>query len=103
MGNGRRAIAPCGHLGETVIGTYVQCLSCDNAAAPKAVIDRERTEPLWVPCCPGCKSYDIERFATDTEAAIWYLSSHMVPSGAVMPPSEGDWGCNTCAKVWELP
>ena len=102
MGNGRRMKAPCGHLGEAVIGTYVQCLRCDKDAAPAAVAP-EKTEPMRAPQCPGCSSNNIERFPTDVDAAIWYLTTHLIPTGPVQTPVGGEWGCNSCARVFSHP
>ena len=33
--NGKPGVAPCGHQGEHVIGTYVQCKRCDTRKTPK--------------------------------------------------------------------
>ena len=29
-----RGTAPCGHLGEVIVGTYVRCSACDGAKKP---------------------------------------------------------------------
>lgn len=78
MGNGRKTEAPCGHMGEVVIGTYVQCLTCDKGTVPEHV-DPELTPPMFV-CCPGCGSWNTEEF----------LSLKSVP----------DWHCWDCGRVW---
>ncbi len=70
MGDGKRGVAPCGHDGEHVIGTYVRCLEgCDDVlelelddvessdGVPSAV-DPERTKPL----CAHCQSADVASY-----------------------------------------
>jgi hypothetical protein len=42
---GKSEIAPCGHLGEHVLGGYVACTRCDKAAVPE-YIELEITEPV---------------------------------------------------------
>lgn len=44
---GKQQKAPCGHPGETVIGTYVRCLhGCDGEAAAPHYIRPEETKPI---------------------------------------------------------
>ena len=76
MSQGRRATAPCGHEGEVVIGTYVQCRTCDcSDAIPAPIEEDERTRPL----CKACGSKDTEPFATDAFLNCW----HCIPCGHV--------------------
>lgn len=57
--SGRIAVAPCGHTGETIIGTYVKCLvGCEGPAVQNA-----RGEPGHVLNC-ACGSCRIRRKAT---------------------------------------
>ncbi len=58
MGNGRKAIAPCGHVGEVVIGTFVQCPLCDKVAIPEPV--EEKSERVTARLCRHCGSDNIE-------------------------------------------
>lgn len=102
MGNGRRAKAPCGHLGEVVIGTYVQCLDCDRDAIPEE-IEPEETRPILGARCPVCASMDIEEFEQDLDALIWYLNSVHIPTRHPMPPQRDEWGCNSCGRVFAQP
>jgi hypothetical protein len=44
MGDGKPGIAPCGHPGVHVIGTYIQCPICDKKAVPRP-IETEKTQP----------------------------------------------------------
>ncbi len=68
MGNGRKAIAPCGHPGECVIGTFVTCdQGCD--AVPRHVDPEETPRLTFVDLfdddllsCPKCFSEDVEPF-----------------------------------------
>ena len=32
-----RGVAPCGHEGEVIVGTYVRCSACDGAKKPSAI------------------------------------------------------------------
>lgn len=58
--SGRIAVAPCGHTGETIIGTYVKCLQgCEGAAATSG-----RGEPGHVLNC-ACKPCQIRRLAQE--------------------------------------
>ena len=102
MGSGKRAKAPCGHLGEVIIGTYVQCPKCDKSAIPKPVRP-EKTEPMRRPVCPGCHSMDIEEFEDDLDAAMWFISNHHIPSFSPVPPQAKEWGCHRCGKVFTKP
>ncbi len=102
MGNGARRKAPCGHLGEVVIGTYVQCARCDKDAAPKHIVP-EKTEPMWRPACPGCHSLDIEEFNTDVDAALWFIQHGNAPSAPAMPPQAHEYHCWGCGKVFPTP
>jgi hypothetical protein len=102
VGNGRKAKAPCGHLGETIIGTYVQCLKCDKQAAPK-YIPPEKTEPMRTPRCPTCRSMDIEEFEDDLDAAFFYINVKTMPSSSPMPPQAKEWGCHSCGMVFARP
>lgn len=56
--NGKASVAPCGHTGETIIGSYVRCLQgCEG----KAVIDPRREPGHFNACsCFGC---DVRRRA----------------------------------------
>lgn len=57
--SGKRALAPCGHEGEYVIGQYVQCETCDKAAVPEELEDTSRiTKRL----CAHCGSDDIQKW-----------------------------------------
>ena len=65
MGDGRKALAPCGHFGEHVVGQYVQCLECD--AIPEEIDPEETPKLLFRDLfddeeCPKCRSLDIEEF-----------------------------------------
>jgi hypothetical protein len=104
MGDGRTTKAPCGHLGEVVIGTYVQCLRCDKQAVPKP-IRPEKTEPMRLPRCPNqdCESADIEQFDDDIDAMTWFLQNYRIPSSSPTAPQEDEWGCNSCGKVFTTP
>lgn len=54
--SGRITVAPCGHTGETIIGTYVKCLmGCEG----KPVMTK-RAEPGHVPNCK-CKPCQIRQ------------------------------------------
>ncbi len=54
--SGRISVAPCGHTGEVIIGTYIKCLlGCEGKAAMSA-----RGEPGHVPNCT-CKPCQIRR------------------------------------------
>lgn len=99
MGDGRKDWAPCGHMGEVVIGTYVQCPTCDKLAVPDP-IDPEKTPPMARMFCPGCGSHDTEEFEDDVDAALWYIQQAHIPTGTIMPPSGLDWHCWRCGKVW---
>lgn len=58
--SGRIAVAPCGHTGETIIGTYVKCLQgCEGAAAVSG-----RGEPGHVLNC-ACKPCQIRRLTKE--------------------------------------
>lgn len=103
MGDGKRAAAPCGHVGETVIGTYVACAICDRGAVP-GHIDPEQTEPLWqAKRCPGCGSFDIEEFEDDIDAALWFMQIRRAPSSSPLPPQAKEWGCHGCYNVFPRP
>lgn len=101
MGDGRKMRAPCGHQGEVVIGTYVQCKQCD--VGTRTVAATPAPIPLPSPMCPGCGSDNIEYFADDIDAVMWFISNYQIPSGSPMPPSAGEWGCNRCVKVFPRP
>ncbi len=59
---GREATAPCGHVGECVIGTYVQCLvGCDTNGR---VIGPRRGEPGHVHMC-ACTRCRVRRKVTN--------------------------------------
>ena len=47
--NGKSALAPCGHIGQVVIGNYVQCVGCDTGKTKPIA----RTDFLCGKC--GCK------------------------------------------------
>lgn len=84
MGDGKRAPAPCGHEGETIIGTYVRCAKCDS----KDFIEEEITFELLT--CPYCKSIDIDyEFCLDP---VFYFFN---PGAPLV-----DTRCNDCGKVW---
>lgn len=100
MGNGRKALAPCGHIGETVIGTYVQCAKCDKTSVPEHV-DPEKTEPMALPRCPTCFSLDIEEFEDEIDAAFWAFNNQY--SGSCATPRAHEWGCHQCGKTFEKP
>jgi hypothetical protein len=56
--SGRITVAPCGHTGETIIGTYVKCLmGCEGAA-----VISKRAEPGHVLNCK-CKPCQIRQRA----------------------------------------
>jgi hypothetical protein len=62
---GRPDIAPCGHKGQVVVGTYVECLEGCNDAVPEDITP-EDTQPIKVKAsdfCPFCGSVDIELYA----------------------------------------
>lgn len=95
MGDGRKTTAPCGHMGEVVIGTYVQCQRCDRAAVPKHVTP-EKTEPMFhrKPRCPMCNSENIMEFVHGIDGLGWSLSTNQ------QLPDDGDWGCWACGNLW---
>lgn len=44
---GRLGTAPCGHVGEAVVGHYYACLAgCDDADAIPVHVEPERTKPV---------------------------------------------------------
>ena len=96
MGDGRKTLAPCGHMGEVVIGTYVQCNRCDRGAVPKHVVP-EKTEPMFsaVPRCPSCWSESVTHFKYAMDGLGWALAG----TGRDMP-SDGQWGCWACGYLW---
>jgi hypothetical protein len=102
VGDGRKTIAPCGHLGEVIIGTYVQCERCDKNAVPRTIV-HEKTEPMRQPRCPQCSSMDIEEFEDDFDAAMWFLQVVVTPSQNPVPPQAKEWGCHKCGKVFAHP
>ncbi len=77
---GRIATAPCGHRGEVVIGTYVQCLeNCELKDSDAPTIET----------CPDCGSDDIDNeFQLDPMYLFWN-------STAV----EYNWRCYGCGKL----
>jgi hypothetical protein len=62
-------LAPCGHLGVRVIGSYVQCPTCD------AMPNRDEIDPSRFIMCPSpsCRTLDVVKM------------------------SNGWWKCNQCA------
>lgn len=46
MSDGKKALAPCGHVGEHVTTNIVICPRCDKGAVPEPV-EREITEKIW--------------------------------------------------------
>lgn len=101
MGDGKRTMAPCGHIGEVIIGTYVQCKRCDARSVPIYVAP-EKTEPLFrTTRCPACRSRDVAQFEDDVDAALWFITHNNPMSGNIDPPDEGDWYCRVCSKVWK--
>lgn len=94
MGDGRKTMAPCGHMGEVVIGTYVQCRRCDRAAVPEHVVP-EKTEPVFTATqCPHCMSTNVTFFKNAIDSLGWSLSSNNQLLDA------GDWGCWACGNSW---
>lgn len=61
-------LAPCGHPGVCVVGSYVQCQRCD------AMPNRDEIDPSRYIMCPSCRTLDVAK----TDAANW-------------------WQCNKCA------
>jgi hypothetical protein len=64
MGDGRRGVAPCGHVGEAVIGHYYQCAQCDAPSDGVPELDLEddvdfsdfdpdKTQPFCAHCGSG--------------------------------------------------
>lgn len=61
MGNGRKTLAPCGHDGEVVVGTYVECLERCHLDEITFTFDDLDDTPMWREC-PTCGSDDTEEF-----------------------------------------
>lgn len=95
---GKRGKAPCGHLGEAIIGQYYQCAKCDKKAAPK-YIDPEKTQPLnHVYLCTKCASTHTIKFSSGLEALGWYIQQPLYLQ--THPPEAGDVGCHDCGNYW---
>ncbi len=62
-GNGRKAQAPCGHAGEVVIGTFIQCLrGCES-------FEEEAPE---IETCPYCDKSEVDTdYSLDPEYYLW--------------------------------
>lgn len=72
---GKAGVAPCGHVGVHIIGTYVQCPQCDRGAVPKPV-EPEKTEPLYLgyecPNCHKCDTYRLKVVANAGVRRVWW-------------------------------
>lgn len=79
--DGKLAIAPCGHLGRHVFGTFVVCLSGCDSCAPSRATDEVK--------CPRCGSADVDDFSVDP---MYYAFN---PSAVV-----GDLRCVPCGHVF---
>lgn len=63
---GKIGIAPCGHVGEHIIGTFVRCLElgCDGTPpAPRVFARRSNPDTDDAGPCPFCKSANSEPFS----------------------------------------
>lgn len=83
--NGKLAIAPCGHIGEFVVGQFVQCLTkgCDGLP-PGDFSDDDVTPTLNlfdIFNCTKCQSTDTKPF----------------PHASFSP---GLYHCIDCGNVW---
>jgi hypothetical protein len=61
---GRPSVAPCGHRGEIVIGTFSRCIEgCRDDAVPPH-IETESTDRIKASAsCPYCGSREVRFFA----------------------------------------
>lgn len=67
--------APCGHDGEPVIGTFVNCRTPGCDGLPRDFADEEPTKPG---ACPKCRSTNSAPFHG------WFMNArHCVDCGAV--------------------
>lgn len=84
MGNGKIGVAPCGHTGEAIIGTYYKCLvGCDKPKEVDFII-------LDLPQCTNCGSYNVdEGFKVDPLFYFYNPGSPIVNTR-----------CLSCGKCW---
>ncbi len=84
MPDGKPGLAPCGHVGVHVIGTYVQCTAgCDRVTPPLGV------DFAMVHRCPACKSINTEDWDL---GVVFYAYNPTVPVV--------DSHCIDCGKVF---
>jgi len=80
MGNGKQGRAPCGCIGEAVIGQYYECKKCDSV---DFVI-------LELPQCPQCGSFNIdEDFEVDPMFYVFNPGCPIINTR-----------CIACGKCW---
>lgn len=60
-----QVLAPCGHPGTPVVGSYVSCPRCD------AMPDRDQIDPSRYIMCPACKTLDVVQLAARNNAPWW--------------------------------